>query len=194
MWISRRELSSSVRFHTFSKIFCPEIFPKKFLRIFVGEIKNYIRDILSRVKDEIAAKEAEISELEKSMNEGLSLVEKVVEYENDFDSQVWLLTIVGQFLSEISCLRTGLSRTKYRRTTGLSQNKVQESSRCRKWSRRKYKKYSPISKFDSLPQNCWLFKMSERANERKNKIKWKNSNYYWRLSKNEVDMWCDCKK
>jgi len=46
---------------------------------------------LSRVKDEIAAKEAEISELEKSMNEGLSLVEKVVEYEKEFDSQVWLL-------------------------------------------------------------------------------------------------------
>ena len=47
---------------------------------------------MSRVKDEIAAKEAEISELEKSMNEGLSLVEKVVEYENDFESQVWLLS------------------------------------------------------------------------------------------------------
>ena len=47
---------------------------------------------MSRVKDEIAAKEAEISELEKSMNEGLSLVEKVVEYENDFDSQVWLFS------------------------------------------------------------------------------------------------------
>ena len=47
---------------------------------------------MSRVKDEIAAKEAEISELEKSMNEGLSLVEKVVEYENDFESQVWPLS------------------------------------------------------------------------------------------------------
>ena len=38
---------------------------------------------MSRVKDEIAAKEAEISELEKSMNEGLSLVEKVLEFENE---------------------------------------------------------------------------------------------------------------
>ena len=99
---------------------------------------------MSRVKDEIAAKEAEISELEKSMNEGLSLVEKVVEYENDFDSQVWLLTIFDHFRSifvrgilprpppKTILDRTGLSRTKYRRTTGLSQNKVQKSSRCRK--------------------------------------------------------------
>ena len=55
------------------------------------------RDILSRVKDEIAAKEAEISELEKSMNEGLSLVEKVVEFENEFNSQVWLLITYGEF-------------------------------------------------------------------------------------------------
>ena len=52
---------------------------------------------MSRVKDEIAAKEAEISELEKSMNEGLSLVEKVVEYENEFDSQVWLLNFFANF-------------------------------------------------------------------------------------------------
>ena len=56
---------------------------------------------MSRVKDEIAAKEAEISELEKSMNEGLSLVEKVAEYENEFNSQVWLLNLFWSFLEII---------------------------------------------------------------------------------------------
>lgn len=60
---------------------------------------------MSRVKDEIAAKEAEISELEKSMNEGLSLVEKVVEYENEFDSQVWLLIFFAHFWNSFATLR-----------------------------------------------------------------------------------------
>ena len=60
---------------------------------------------MSRVKDEIAAKEAEISELEKSMNEGLSLVEKVVEYENEFDSQVWLLNFFANLWNSFATLR-----------------------------------------------------------------------------------------
>ena len=71
-----------------------------FIRFFDGLFKYLIRDILSRVKDEIAAKEAEISELEKSMNEGLSLVENVAEYENEFNSQVWLLNFFWLFLEQ----------------------------------------------------------------------------------------------
>lgn len=90
MRISRREFSSSVR------KCCTQIF----IRFFDGLFKYLIRDILSRVKDEIAAKEAEISELEKSMNEGLSLVENVAEYENEFNSQVWLLNFFWLFLEQ----------------------------------------------------------------------------------------------